>query len=176
MRLLPLLALLPLPALAQSGPAYFDPDKVSVTYGVFCEVFTEGTKEAPGTEAGEINLYSEVPQFEWNTSIVPAMIGMTFGVKVEILDGVDRGEVFMSVTHPPFGGSGRTEDIYITDFEVVNENINAFSFDFPYELQVGEWVFVASQDGKQIYRMEFKVVDPAVIPTIAGACGADILS
>lgn len=176
MRLFSVLALLPLSAHAQSGPSYFDPSQVNITYGVFCAVQTEGTKDAPGTEAGAISLYTDVPDFEWATSVVPAMLGITFGVKVEILNGSDMDNILMSVTHPPFAGSGRVEDAYFTDFEIVNENINAFSFDEPYEMQPGDWVFVATQEGKQIYRMEFKVVDPSVIPTIAGACHGNMLS
>lgn len=172
----PLLAFVATPLLAQNGPAYFDPSQVNVTYGVFCAVQTEGVKEAPGTEAGAINLYSEVPEFEWNTALVPAMLGMTFGIKTDVLTDADLSGVFITVTHPPFPDSGTSEEVYITNFEVVGQNINAYSFDMPYEVQRGTWTFTATVEGKQIYSMDFKVVDPALVPNMAGSCHGTIIS
>jgi len=177
MRLIAVLMLcFPLSANAQSSPATFDSSLIDLSYGVYCAVYTEGSKEAPGTAAGEIGLYTEVPNFEWLTNIVPAVPGMSFAVKTTVIGPQSLDPVIITLTHPPFEGLGTERQTYITSFDISGENINAYTFDLPYELETGEWVFEATYDGKQVYRVAFKVVDPALAPEIAGGCGGDIIS
>ena len=66
-----------------ADPLDYDADRIEAVQGVFCEVPTTGQTEAPGTVAGHIELFERIPEFQWLTHVVPAVPGLSFGVKTE---------------------------------------------------------------------------------------------
>ncbi|ETX14018.1 hypothetical protein OCH239_05735 [Roseivivax halodurans JCM 10272] len=157
------------PALAET--AQYDPDRFEVTQGVFCEVPSSGRIEAPGTVAGHIELFAESPEFEWLTNVVPAVNGLSFGVKTEALDGMVYDGVVLTLTHPQFAESGATAQSYVTMLGGASSSINAYTFDTKEELATGTWSFTATRNGDILYSALFEVVPPEAAPEIASACG-----
>lgn len=173
------LALLASPAMAQSDipSVVFDDARVSIEYGVYCEVPSIGSEEAPGTASGTVEILSAVPNFIWNTTQVPAYPGMSFGVKTLERTGTGLPIVTIQITHPPFHGSGVTLQTYETSISGGEEpSINAYTFDLPEELVTGTWVLQATDSEGLIYRVEFDVMDPELLPGIADQCLGDLFS
>jgi len=152
----------------------FDPDKITATAGVYCDIGSVGKNEAPGTDVGEIDLLEYTPDFQWDTMIVPAQMGLSFGIRTQAPEGVAYQNVRIRLSHPAFAETGTTEQVYITSIDQLN--INAYSFDLPRELTKGTWVFQAEWQDQVLYRAEFLVVDPAQMPQIANGCGTGMMS
>ena len=172
--LIPLVLIAALPAVAQedTAPLRFDEERFRAVQGVFCEVPSEGELEAPGTVAGRIELFSVVPEFQWRTHVVPAVDGISFGIKTQAVRGLILDGVTITLTHPPFRESGATRQSYVTMIGGASESINAYTFDTEEERVTGTWTFTAEQNGDEIYSARFEVVPPAQAPEIAGACGS----
>ncbi|MDU8911725.1 DUF3859 domain-containing protein [Aestuariicoccus sp. MJ-SS9] len=168
--------LLLLPAAALAAPAEFDPARVDVTQGAFCEVPSVESRDAPDTAAGKIDLYASTPEFMWLTARVPAVHGITFGVRTRILDGRILNGAVVTLTHPPFKGTGVTRQSYLTSIGGGGVSINAYTFDLPEELVTGTWRFEVSHQGRTVYTAAFEVVPARAMPEIAGACGGLPLS
>lgn len=156
--------------------ARYDADRFAITQGVFCEVPSSGRVEAPGTVAGHIELFAETPEFQWLTNVVPAVPGLSFGVKTEARDGMVYDGVVLTLTHPQFTESGATAQSYVTMLGGASTSINAYTFDTPEELATGTWSFTATRNGEMLYSALFEVVEPAAAPEIASACGGMPLS
>ncbi|ETX31023.1 DUF3859 domain-containing protein [Roseivivax isoporae] len=154
----------------QDGARY-DPDLFELVRGVFCEVPSTGSVPAPGTVAGKIELFDAVPDFQWLTSVVPAVPGISFGVQTLARDGRIYDNVVMTLTHPAFRDSGASTQSYVTALGGSDTAINAYTFDTPEELATGTWTFTATRDDELIYSARFEVVPPAAAPEIASACG-----
>ena len=60
------------------GALWFD-------YGYFCAVETVETQEAEDTISGVVNLVDGPPDFLAKTTVIPAQIGIGFGIHVEVL-------------------------------------------------------------------------------------------
>lgn len=165
------LALLLLAGPALAEPEGTDPGLFEITQGVFCEVPSSGRIEAPGTVAGHIELFSETPDFEWETSVVPAVLGLSFGVKTKARDGMVYDGVVLTLTHPQFAASGATAQSYVTMLGGASTSINAYTFDTGEELATGTWSFTATRNGELLYSALFEVVPAAAAPEIAAACG-----
>ncbi len=164
-----------LPASADPGTARYSDKLLSLTQGVFCEVESSESVEAPGTVAGRIELYDEVPEFQWLSTRVPAVLGLSFGIKTQT-DGRLLQGVVITLTHPPFKDSGATEQRYVTSMGGTGVSINAYTFDLPEEMVQGTWTFTATQGGREIYKASFDVVSPLQEPEIAGSCGFAAIS
>lgn len=164
----------PAPALAEviatPGAAGFD-------YGIFCSLEPDSFKEAEDTIEGTINQFSESPDFIWKGTTVPAMVGMSFGVHVQTLPQYE-GAVRFTVSHPPMGNAGTTQQGWIGTLNAVEMQYVGFSFDHDYETVTGPWTMRADTlDGDPIYEITFDVVDPRLLPEITAACGrSDLLS
>lgn len=167
------LVLLPLGASVARAEAVadYDPYRFLLTQGVFCEVPTTGEIAAPGTVAGRIELFEEVPDFQWLTNVVPAVPGLSFGIRTEALDGTVYDGVVLTLTHPAFSDSGATAQSYVTMLGGASTSINAYTFDTREELVTGTWSFTATRNGEMLYTAIFEVVPPDAVPEIAGACG-----
>ncbi|MFD1341962.1 DUF3859 domain-containing protein [Litorisediminicola beolgyonensis] len=174
MRLALLFACLATPLLA--GSVTYDPSRFILEQGVFCEVPTTGSLPAPGTAAGQIELFDEVPEFQWHTARLPAVPGLSFGIRSEATDGLNYPGVVLTLTHPPFSESGVTRQSYVTALGGFGLSINAYTFDLEEELVTGTWVFTATAGDTELYRATFEVVPPALMPEIAAACGGLPLS
>ncbi|MHA6346263.1 DUF3859 domain-containing protein [Roseivivax sp. CAU 1761] len=161
---------------AAAGSAEFDPLRFDLQQGIFCEVRTDGRAPAPDTVAGEIELFSEIPDFQWLGARVPAVPGISFGVRTEARDARIYSGVTMRLTHPAFRRSGATEQSYVTSLGGAGVSINAYTFDTAEELALGIWTFTARHGDEVLYHAQFEVVPPAAEPRIAAACGGMPLS
>ncbi len=182
-RFLPFLAALALgsAALAQQLPLLPD-DEVSaqiaeIDVGVICAQEIVGFNDAPGTIAGTTNVIEGEPEFISRARVVPAVMGVGFGVKSRSANPFGLDGVVMTVTHPPMGTDGATQQVYNTAIRGTARSITFYQFDYNYELLVGRWEMEASLNGEVLYRVGFDVVPPTVVPELAGACGfEDLLS
>lgn len=140
--------------------------------GVLCASDTGVTREALDTVAGTTHVIDEAPPFVSNAHIVPAVIGIGFGVKSGLDTPAALDDVLIAVTHPPFAGSGTTQQSYLSHIGPdTDPSINFYQFDYGYELALGEWTMSASFDGYTLWETSFVVVAPADLPELAGVCG-----
>lgn len=159
------------PALAEPGTARYDAKLFELNQGIFCEVPTTGSAPAPGTVAGQIELFETVPDFRWLGTRVPAVPGISFGVKTLALNARLYAGVVLELSHPAFRDSGATHQSYVTALGGADTSINAYTFDNSEELVTGTWTFTARQGEEVLYSARFQVVPPAAEPEIAAACG-----
>lgn len=171
-----LIALWPSLAIPQDVVPYHDETRIEMSFGVYCEVESSGSVEAPDTAAGQIDLLEQVPEFIWDTDLVPAYPGMSFGVRTFPTGPFGIADVTIVLTHPPFVDSGVTRQTYITDIGTDGPSINAYTFDFREELVTGVWTFEAIAGNETLYRVDFTVVPAEELPQIAGNCVGDLLS
>lgn len=170
----PLLAALPLlaglPALAQDASVRIGPQMESMIYGVYCAQDPLREEPAPETANGHVNIVPSVPDLPFRQKVVPAQIGIGFGVVSWAPAGVTHSPVTVTVTHPPFLESGVEVERWETDLDDIS-NLTGFSFDYPEELVLGDWTFTASlADGTELYHVEFEVVAPELMPQVIAAC------
>ena len=171
-----LLALLAAPATGADSHATFDPNVIDVTYGAFCRQDTVGAVPAPDTAAEKVDLLPNTPEIRWVTHRIPALPGISFGIRTRAVDNLRYDPVLIELTHPPFVGSGLTRQSYLTALGGEGASINAYSFDTVEELVTGTWVFRALHNGQELYRVQFQVVPPELAPDVGRDCGADIIS
>lgn len=145
--------------------------------GILCAPEAIGEREAPGTVSGTTHMIDQAPPFFSDGRVVPAVLGVGFGVRTG-LDTASRTNAIMTVTHPPFAGSGRTEQSFVTLVGTTDTpGITFYQFDEGYELALGEWTLTATTGLLTLYEVTFTVVDPALVPELANACGnLDLLS
>jgi hypothetical protein len=145
-------------------------------YGLACNVDAVGSKPAPGTELGLINLITPTA-FSTHSTIVPAQLGWSFGVKSRALGGVPFNDVLFFVTHPPYKDSGTTDESWVGTISADETSAQMFSFDIPAELATGKWTLSAKTDGQLLYRVTFDVVSPANAPAyLLSLCKGDALT
>ncbi len=147
-----------------------------MTQGIFCEIESVARMDAPGTAAGHIDLYERTPEFQWIGTVVPAVPGLSFGVRVETPDALSFADTVITLTHPPLIGTDITEQTYVTVLGGAGASVNAYTFDLPEELVTGTWTFVARQDGEELYRAEFTVVPASQAPRISAECKGNLMS
>jgi hypothetical protein len=147
-----------------------------IEQGIFCSVPTRGSAVAPGTVAGRIELFETVPDFQWAGTRVPAVPGLSFGVKSRARDARLYLNVIMTLRHPRFERSGAETQSYITALGGEDASINAYTFDTAEELALGSWTFTARAEGKTLFEARFEVVPPEEEPVIAASCGLTPLS
>lgn len=165
---LSLLSLAALPAYADPAAPTAGPDVARLQVGVFCALQAMDQRPAPGTLSGWIHVPDDVIDFHWpDAQVVPAQIGLAFGVKSLMAPGVfATGE--MRVFRP---GSTKPET-WESSFSDTGEQFAFFRFDHTDELITGLWRFEAWSGDEPLYTAEFEVVPAAALPEIAQACGA----
>lgn len=169
----------PVAALAQTQAAPFTmADSIaSMEAGVICAPEAVGEIAAPDTIAGSTHTIDISPPFVSTGAVVPAVIGVGFGVKAmsAALEGIDN--VTVVVTHPPMGPDGTTRQSYQTAIGGVSSSLTFYQFDYAYELQTGAWQIDAVKDEVLLFSARFTVVPPQQVPELAGVCGfLDLLS
>jgi Domain of unknown function (DUF3859) len=159
---------LALPLRAEPAPPQADPLVASLKVGVFCALQAMDQRPAPGTLSGWIHVPDGVIDFHWpDRQVVPAVIGLAFGVKSQMVPGVfASGEMRV---YRPGSSSPETWDSTFTD---TGEQFGFFRFDRDDELIPGLWQFEAWEGDTRLYSAEFEVVPAAALPEIAQACGA----
>ncbi len=169
--LIPVLLFLACPA---SADLRVDNTRLEASAGVYCAIDSVGHEIAPGTDVGRIDLLEHIPNFQWSTMTVPAKIGVSFGVKTKTVNDVSYDNVIVTITHPPFGETGTTQQSYVTTLG--GTSINAYSFDIPRELTLGTWTLTARWQDTIFYTASFEVVEPIQALHIAQGCGGGHLS
>lgn len=157
-----------LPLRAEPAPPQALPEVASLKVGVFCALQAMDKRPAPGTLSGWIHVPDSPIDFHWpDRQVVPAAIGIAFGVKSQMVPGVFvTGE--MRVYRP-----GRsTPETWESTFSDTGEQFGFFRFDREEELIPGNWHFEAWEGETQLYSVEFEVVPAAALPEIVNACGA----
>ena len=146
--------------------------------GVICAPPSIGTREAPDTVAGTTHVIEDVPPFVSTGRVVPAVLGIGFGVRAGMAGDVGQDGVTMTVTHPSFAQSGATEQSFTTYIGPQDTpGVTFYQFDYGYELALGEWVMTASVGDVMLYEVTFTVVSPTALPQLADVCGyEDLLS
>lgn len=147
----------------------------SLETGVICPPPTVGETAAPDTVAGVTHLVAEDPPFVSMSRRVPAVIGIGFGAKSLTADLLGLSEVTMTVTHPPMGKDGITQQSFLTRIDGTSPSLTFYQFDYAYELVQGRWQMEAMKDGKVLYRASFDVVAPQQAPELAQVCGFEEL-
>lgn len=144
--------------------------------GILCAPPTTGVQEAPDTVAGTTHIVDEAPEFVSHGRAVPAVIGVGFGAVAGFKQGIGIDGVQMRVTHPPFADSGATEQSFETWVgPAADPGVTFYQFDYTYELAVGDWVLEARLGDEVLYRLNFTVVPPEMLPDLAGICGYEHL-
>jgi len=147
------------------APFYYDKTKVTdVEYGLVCDLPISGTEIAPDTDKGEINVIDGDFTFSTHGNVVPAVLGMSFGVKARTISPDHIEGVLFKSTHPPLKDSGVTEESWIGSIGPEEYSSQLYSFEVPTELVTGEWSLSAHKDGELIYYTRFNVVDPDKAP------------
>ena len=164
--------------LAAEADNFISPLIASFEAGVLCAEDSTVARDAPDTVAGTTHVVDEAPPFINNGRIVPAVIGVGFGIKSSVLTEQGLDTVRIRVTHPPFAGSGATEQSFMTTIGAQNApSITFYQFDYAYELALGDWTMTASTGGVTLYEQTFTVVAPTLLPELSGLCGSsDYLS
>ncbi len=158
------------PLADQTSPAI-----ASLESGIICPPPTVGETAAPGTLAGTTHLIDEDPPFVSQSNLVPAVIGIGFGVKSMTADLLGIQDVTVTVTHPPMGNTGVTTQSFQTRIDGTEPSLTFYQFDFAYELVEGPWELQAAKDGEVLYSSRFTVVAPTAAPALAGICGFEEL-
>jgi len=159
---------LAMPLRADPAPPVIDPSVAALQLGVFCALQEMNQRPAPGTLSGWIHVPEGEIDFHWpDRQIVPAQIGLAFGVKSRMTPGVfASGE--MRVYRP-----GRTTpETWDSTFTDLSDQFGFFRFDREDELIPGTWRFEAWAGETRLYAVEFEVAPTAALPRIAQACGA----
>ena len=148
--------------------------------GVLCAQDPSTVREAPDTVAGTTHVIEDAPPFVSNGRVVPAVIGIGFGVRAGLFGDIGQDGIVMRVTHPAMtgGGQGATEQSFITNIgSEFSPGITFYQFDYGYELALGDWTMTATSGGVTLYETTFTVVPPSALPELAGVCGyLDLLS
>lgn len=141
--------------------------------GAFCAVEIVGEEVAEGTLSGTLNLVDGPPTFFSEGPVVPAQIGIGFGIHLDV-EPAFAGSATVTTTHPPMGPEGVTRQTWVTNYQPGSLAYNGFTFEYDYELVTGLWTISAEAEGREIYHAEFNVIDPRFAP--APPCGTAPLS
>jgi len=160
---------------AAQGSIYTNPDLIDgFEYGLVCDTRVVGTTEAPDTDIGEIIIIAGNVVFSSHGTLVPAIHGLSFGVKIRAAGDTQLDGVTFRVTHPPLIGTGTTEQSWQGFIEANRLSAQLYSFDLPAELVTGTWTLAAYQGDTLIYRVPFKVIPPKTAPTyLKSLCNLD---
>lgn len=157
------------PALAEPDPPAPGPLVSSLEVGIFCALQAMDQAPAPGTLSGWIHVPDGEIAFHWpDRQIVPAAIGLAFGVKSRLAPGTFAAYGEMRVYRPGLA----TPETWASAFSNLDDSIAFFRFDTPEELIPGIWRFEAWDGETLLYKVEFEVVPAAALPEIVDACGA----
>lgn len=166
----------PAPA-AQDLPNPFTSDLIdSLVYGVYCAEAPVDLEQAPETAAGVVNIVPAIPEMRAVTTLVPAQIGIGFGVVVQAREGVVLDPATITITHPPYPDTGIEVERWVTSIDGEGPGLIGFSFELATELVTGPWSFEAEHQGDVIFRVAFEVVPPALLPDLAQGCAGAFLS
>jgi hypothetical protein len=168
-----LVALSPLAGMAGPGAEpvvpVAAPEIAQLEWGVFCAWQAMDRAPAPGTETGWIHVPMDEVSFHWpERQVVPAVIGMGFGIKATGIKGWESAVGEVRVYRP----GRKAAESWASDVSDFGPTLAFFRFDRADELVPGTWVIEGWDRDQRLYRVEFEVVPAAALPEIAGACDA----
>lgn len=156
-------------AFAQPAPPEHAPRVAELEVGIFCALQAMDRMPAPGTTSGWIHAANGLLAFHWpDRQVVPAALGLAFGVQARTHPGQAAASVEMHVFRP----GSTAPDVWGSSLGETAGSMAFFRFDRPDELLIGTWVFEAWEKDERLYRVEFDVVPAVAMPGIVGACGA----
>ena len=151
-------------ASATENNVYTNPDLVAeIEYGLICNTRITGTTDAPDTDSGSVNVLTGTINFTSHGTVVPAILGLSFGVKSRTSED-SINEVTIRVTHPPLIGTGTTEQSWQGYMQSSQLLAQLYKFEDPSELAIGTWVISAYKNETLLYSIPFTVVSPADAP------------
>jgi len=153
---------------------FVHPNLGQVQTGILCQGPVAWTDDSPETILGQTGALLTFPPFVSESHTVPAVRGMMFGVRSVPQRG-SFPDARIVVTHPPLGEEAVTTQSWSTDFDPYEVTGNFYAFDFDYELVEGLWTIEAWFGDELLYRFDFKVVAPGVVPELAQVCGYEDL-
>ncbi|WP_323034614.1 DUF3859 domain-containing protein [Pararhodobacter sp.] len=157
-------------AIAQS------PQVETLVPGLFCAAEERNQRAAPETIAGFVYEPVNPVAMVAEGQVVPAMIGLGFGVRFTLADAEDAALDY-TVTHPPMPPGMVTVQRWGSTLTGGNVGTVFFQFDVPEELQPGDWSFAATRDGAPVFRVGFTVRPASELPALVGLCqGGSLLS
>lgn len=161
----------------QQGNPRISPGIGELVYGIYCAQEPERRDPAPDTASGHLNIVPVIPEFQFRQKLVPAEIGIGFGVLATAAPGLIHDPVTVTVTHPPYPDTGIEVESWTSDIEDLGPSLMGFSFDTPNELLLGEWTFSATTaDGEELFHIAFEVVQPELMPQVISACFGSFMS
>ncbi len=158
------------PGFAQDGPSFVADPVELLDFGVICDVEIAGREPAPGTESGTLNIVGDVQAMDVVTRVVPAQIGLTFGVRLEMPEGEAALSGRVVVEHPPLGPGAVTREVWSSELAPGGALVSLFSFEVARELVQGRWIFRYEAGGEVLSEQHFDVVEPAAAPHVMDVC------
>lgn len=143
-----------------------------VEAGIMCPELRETTDriEAPDTETGFIDIVDGNTEFDLPDRQVPTLQHLSFGLRVALKAGEGATDFRMIVEHPPIGAEGVTRESWPDTLVPGEESLNFYTFDFPYEMVPGDWVFSIEVDGQAQVTVPFVVGGPGSNPRVDAVC------
>lgn len=174
----PLIVVLSMGGAALANVGGFDePPVVMESHGVLCDIELQGSRPAPGTMSGKLNLIDQNRPIDVETAQVPAEIGLSFGVRAALTAGAVAPEVTIVVTHPPMGPDGVTVERWSAPMNSGEASLNLFTFENDYELVQGAWMFQIEYSGEVLLQQPFEITAPGTVPAVQKACfSAEVIS
>ncbi|QPM91014.1 DUF3859 domain-containing protein [Pseudooceanicola algae] len=137
--------------------------------GVYCPVDHVGRAAAPDTESGYILLMEGDQRVALHSRVVPASLGISFGVRIRHAPGAPMGNYRMVVTHPPYGPRNISVESWDPNIST-GWGVRSFQFEYDRELQVGPWSMELYQGDDLLMRQSFQVVPPQEAPEAIEIC------
>jgi hypothetical protein len=105
------------------------------------------------------------------TQVVPAVLGMGFGVKAQAAQPGGISGVTITVIHPPFASGGPNAQTFPSTMS--GEGLSAFYYRFEEQQEVvpGRWTIRATAGEVLLYSIDFDVVVPGPRDGLVAACG-----
>ncbi len=146
-------------------------------FGIYCPSKTIGQEAAPETQRGAINLIEGRPRMIASTTVVPAELDISFGLRFRFDQQMEPAIAYVLVTHPPFGTPPVSAERYPVMVQSDDISLSQFSFDDAYEMELGTWIMQIELDGEIVIQKTFQVVPPEQSPFSIQLCeGPSLLS
>ncbi|MBR9764025.1 MAG: DUF3859 domain-containing protein [Rhodobacteraceae bacterium] len=137
--------------------------------GIYCPADHVAREPAPETESGYILLTEENPELVLASRVVPAYIGISFGIRIRLAPEAAPGPYLFTVRHPPVGPRQVTTESWNPAL-ASRWGVRSFNFEFDRELVTGTWTFEVSRDDVVLLRQSFEVVPPMQAPEAIDLC------
>lgn len=137
--------------------------------GIYCPMDNLGTAPAPQTESGYILLMEGDQRVAVHDRLVPAQLGISFGVRIRLAPGTPADGYRMVVKHPAYGPSDMTMQSWDPNIGT-GWGVRSFQFEYDRELQPGLWSMELYKEDTLMMRQSFQVVPPAQAPDAIDIC------